>query len=43
VHRNTIQNLEAEPVGRAPSFRIDVLLAVAHVLEIPRCELFADP
>ena len=43
VHRNTIQNLEAEPVDRAPSFRIDVLLAVAHALDLRGCDLFSEP
>ena len=43
VHRNTIQNLEAEPIDRAPSFRIDVLLAVAHALDLRGCDLFSEP
>ena len=43
VHRNTIQNLEAEPVTRTPAFRLDVVLAVAHALGIRACDVFVDP
>lgn len=42
VHRNTIQNLEADPFTRTPAFRIDVILAVAHAVGIAATDLFAD-
>lgn len=41
VHRNTIQNLEADRFTRVPAFRIDVMIAVAHALDIQPAELFA--
>jgi transcriptional regulator with XRE-family HTH domain len=41
VHRNTIQNLEADHFTTTPSFRIDILLAVAHALGMDGPELFA--
>lgn len=41
VHRNTIQNLEADRFAQAPAFRIDVMLAVAHALGLKGCDLFA--
>lgn len=40
VHRNTIQNLEADRFARAPAFRIDVMLAVAHALGLRGCDIF---
>ena len=40
VHRNTIQNLEADRCDSTPTFRLDVVLAVTHALGLSHDDLF---